>query len=85
MPVATKIPTALTGTSANTTYLIQSKGGAPVNILGASSDPDPSDEAFTIGSGHPQYIYVTPGAGESIYIWVDANATKTGIVVFAEN
>lgn len=61
-------PTALANTVAGQEYAIQNLGTQPVYSDVASAPPEASKQTFAIGP--LEFLYQTPGAGESIFVWV---------------
>ena len=72
-------PTAISGLTNNTRYLVAVKGPRRVFVATAGSAPATDDPAFTVGA--TERITVRPATGVDVYVW----AADTGsAIVFDE-
>ncbi len=72
-------PTAITGLTDDTRYLVVVKGPRRVFVASAASAPEKDTPAFTIGA--TGRIVVQPTSGVDVYVWA---AEAGGAVVFDE-
>ena len=74
----TTTPTALTGLTQDTNYVGWVRGPFPVNVMAASSAPDP-DTAEDYATVMPRYddtARFKPTADDSIYVWAKGNGSR---------
>ena len=67
-------PTAISGLTNNTRYLVAVKGPRRVFVATAGSVPAKDDPAFTVGS--TERIVVRPATGADVYVWAAEAGTS---------
>ena len=81
--VVTDAPTVLAGIAAGVAVDLQNLSTTPITVANAAAAP--SADTISFSCGPLEFRYPTPGAGESVWVWIAAPVNEAVLIAYEES